>query len=130
MREIDEDAAGGVAAVDAAVQESATHTGIEPVAGVEIIGRDSPEHRFSSRSIRSAPHRISADPPARTIPTRAGTKAGMPGLSCTERMLRRSSSSTAETGCSLSTGTARQQVSTSGKTMKAVALCGYSGTVS
>lgn len=25
----------------------------EPVAGVEIIGRDSPEHRFSSRSIRS-----------------------------------------------------------------------------
>lgn len=27
--------------------------GTEPVAGVEIIGRDSPEHRFSSRSIRS-----------------------------------------------------------------------------
>ena len=53
MSEIDKDAAGGVAAVDAAVQESATHTGIEPVAGVEIIGRDSPEHRFSSRSIRS-----------------------------------------------------------------------------
>ena len=58
------------------------------------------------------------------------THAGRPGMFCTERMLRRSSSSTADTGCCLSTGTARQQVSTSGKTISALALCGCSGTVS
>ncbi|MCY1438941.1 hypothetical protein D9M71_551590 [compost metagenome] len=52
------------------------------------------------------------------------TKAGMPGLSCTERRLRRSSSSTAETGWFLSTVTALQQVSTSANTIRAEALCG------
>ncbi|MCY1338422.1 hypothetical protein D9M69_242810 [compost metagenome] len=54
----------------------------------------------------------------------AFTQAGMPFMSSTERRLRRSSSSTAETGCCLSTGTARQQFSTSGKTISALALCG------
>ena len=58
------------------------------------------------------------------------TKAGMPGLSCTERRLRRSSSSTADTGWLLSTVTALQQVSTSGKTISADALFGWSITVS
>ena len=57
------------------------------------------------------------------------THSGMPGLFCTERRLRRSSSSTADTGCCLSTVTARQQLSTSGNTNKALALCGWSGTV-
>ena len=37
MSEIGKDAAGGVAAVDAAVQESVTRTGIEPVAGRERV---------------------------------------------------------------------------------------------
>ncbi|MCY1538306.1 hypothetical protein D9M68_738390 [compost metagenome] len=58
------------------------------------------------------------------------TKAGMPFMFSTERRLRRSSSSTADTGCCLSTGTAWQQVSTLGKTISALALCGCSGTVS
>ena len=53
MSEIGKHGAGGEAAGDAAVQGSVTRIGTEPVAGVEIIGRDSPEHRFSSRSIRS-----------------------------------------------------------------------------
>ncbi|MNO74473.1 hypothetical protein D3C76_654730 [compost metagenome] len=52
------------------------------------------------------------------------TKAGMPGLFCTERRLRRSSSSTADTGWLLSTVTALQQVSTSGNTISAEALFG------
>ena len=52
------------------------------------------------------------------------TKAGMPGLSCTERRLRRSSSSTADTGWLFSTVTALQQVSTSGNTISAEALFG------
>ncbi|MNP08408.1 hypothetical protein D3C76_1004760 [compost metagenome] len=57
------------------------------------------------------------------------THSGMPCMFSTERRLRRSSSSTADTGCCLSTGTALQQVSTSGKTISALALCGWSGTV-
>ncbi|MNR07730.1 hypothetical protein D3C85_1238600 [compost metagenome] len=52
------------------------------------------------------------------------TKTGMPGLSCTERRLRRSSNSTADTGWLFSTVTALQQVSTSAKTISAEALFG------
>ncbi|CAB5537798.1 Uncharacterised protein [Pseudomonas aeruginosa] len=58
------------------------------------------------------------------------THSGMPCMFSTERRLRRSSSSTAETGWRLSTATAVQQVSTVGKTSSAEALCGCSGTVS
>ncbi|MNN23600.1 hypothetical protein D3C81_1370050 [compost metagenome] len=52
------------------------------------------------------------------------TQHGMPCMFSTERRLRRSSNSTADTGCCLSSGTARQQFSTSGKTISALALCG------
>ena len=61
---------------------------------------------------------------------RLRTHSGMPCMFSTERRLRRSSSSTADTGCCLSSGTAWQQLSTSGKTISALALCGCSGTVS
>jgi len=67
---------------------------------------------------------------AQAFSDRCCTKAGMPGLSCTERMLRRSSSSTAETGWVFRTVTALQQVSTSGNTISAEALFGWSMTVS
>ncbi|MCY1307771.1 hypothetical protein D9M70_577260 [compost metagenome] len=67
---------------------------------------------------------------AQALADRPRTHSGMPGLFSTERRLRRSSSSTAETGWLLSRVTALQQLSTSGKTISALALCGWSGTVS
>ncbi|MNN52005.1 hypothetical protein D3C81_1666750 [compost metagenome] len=67
---------------------------------------------------------------AQALFDRCCTKAGMPGLFCTERRLRRSSSSTADTGWLFSTDTALQQVSTSGNTIRAEALFGWSITVS
>ncbi|MCY1433656.1 hypothetical protein D9M71_496920 [compost metagenome] len=61
---------------------------------------------------------------AQALADRLLTHSGMPCMFSTERRLRRSSSSTADTGCCLSTVTAVQQVSTSGKTISALALCG------
>ena len=66
---------------------------------------------------------------AQALADSALTHAGMPALFSTERRLRRSSNSTADTGWLFSTVTAWQQLCTSGKTTSALALCGWSGTV-
>ena len=66
---------------------------------------------------------------AQALADSALTHAGMPALFSTERRLRRSSNSTADTGWLFSTVTAWQQLCTSGKTTSALALWAYSGTV-